>query len=78
MYRINLYENGVFCTQIGGEIRLLTDALKQMKALSQGLHAKEVDKMIALTFERAGTPCALVLVDELGMPIQSVEYRKEV
>ena len=56
---------------------MLEEALRQMQALSRGLNATEAEEIIALKFDRAGTTCALVLVDELGMPIQNVEYKKE-
>ena len=78
MYSINLYKDGVFRSQVGGEIRLLTEALKQFKALVKGLNATEAEEIVALKFtDKDGAVCALVLVDDFNQPIRNVKYTKE-
>lgn len=67
MYQINLFENGRFCTQVGGPIRTLTETLDQLKRVAETVDAKELKGYVGYWFDRAGTDCALVITDRFGM-----------
>ena len=69
MYHITLYENGCFCTHVGGAVQTLPEALEQMKRIASTLSAEELDIYFGYKFDRAGTLCALVVTDRWEMPI---------
>lgn len=69
MYKIVLYENGRLCTQLGGDIRTLPEALDQLAAAAKGLQAEDFPPYVGFKFDRAGTPCAIVIANEWGQPI---------
>lgn len=73
MYYIGLYEDGRFCTQVGGEIPTLPEAIQQLKDAAEPLKAEEVEGCFGYKFDRQGTLCALVVLDRFGFPI----YNKE-
>lgn len=73
MYNISLYEDGRFCTTIGGTIETLPEAIDQMKRISSTLRAEELDGYFGYKFDRAGTTCALVITDMWNIPIKTVE-----
>lgn len=73
MYYIGLYEEGRFCTLVGGEILTLTEAILQLKNAASPLKAEEVEGCFGYKFDRQGTLCALVVLDRFGFPI----YNKE-
>lgn len=73
MYNITLYENGIFCTNIGGEVPTLPEAIEQIKRISATLNAEELDGYFGYKFDRAGTTCALIVTDRWNFPIKTVE-----
>jgi hypothetical protein len=73
MYRIGFYENGVFCTDIGGELSTLSQALEQIQSLSRGLEDPQLVGCVGVKFDRCGTPCALVVLDGWGFPIKDAK-----
>lgn len=77
MYHISLYENGCFCSHIGGEIRLLCNAVDQLRQVAAGLKAEEVVVFHGYKFDRAGTDCALLITDDWGQPIQNIKEEGE-
>ena len=74
MYNITLFEEGRFCTDIGGALPTLPDAIDQIKAISTTLKAEELKDIFGYKFDRAGTTCAIVVTDSWHMPIKQ---RKE-
>ena len=73
MYRIGFFENGVFCTEIGGELGTLAQALEQVEILSKGLENPQLVGCVGIRFDRCGTPCALVVLDRWGRPIRDAK-----
>ena len=73
MYHITLYEDGRFCSHIGGQIRSLYEALGQLKKVASGLKAERLNEYEGYKFDRAGTICVLVITDEFGRPIETVK-----
>jgi hypothetical protein len=73
MYSIAFYENGRYLTQLGGLVDTLTEALEQTRRFAASLDAKELDAFFGFGFFRNDTPCAIVVLDRWGMPIQKVE-----
>ena len=73
MYYIGLYEEGRFCTQVGGDIPTLPQAIAQLKSAASPLKAEEVSGLLGYKFDRAGTICALVVLDGFGFPIYDKE-----
>ena len=69
MYYIGLYEEGRFCTQVGGEIPTLPQAIDQMRRIASTVKAEEVEGCFGYKFDRAGTICALAVLDRWGFPI---------
>lgn len=72
MYNIALYEEGCFCTNIGGSVPTLPQAIDQIRSLSVALKAQEVEGFFGYKFDRAGTNCALVVTDRRGFPVKNV------
>lgn len=77
MYHISLYEDGRFCSHIGGEIRLLCDTVDQLHKVASGLKAEALEDYEGYKFDRAGTTCALLITDEWGQPIKEVKEETE-
>lgn len=77
MYHISLYEDGRFCSHIGGEIRLLCDTVDQLRQVAPGLKAEEVEDYHGYKFDRAGTTCALLITDDWGQPIRNIKEDEE-
>lgn len=73
MYNIAFYEDGRFCTNLGGPVDTLQEALEQMKRLASSLKAEELHYVFGYKFDRYGTPCAIILYDRWGMPVINVE-----
>ena len=73
MYHISLYEEGRFVSHIGGEIRLLCDAVDQLRKVASGLKAEDVPGYEGYKFDRAGTTCALLITDDWNQPIKDVK-----
>lgn len=76
MYNIAFYENGRFCTNVGGPVNTLPEALEQMKRLASGLKAEELPGYFGYKFDRGGTPCAIIIADRWGLPLVNVEEEK--
>lgn len=73
MYNIAFYENGRFLTTLGGPVNTLPEALEQTKRFASRMDGKELDAFFGFGFFRNDTPCAIVVLDRWGMPIQKVE-----
>lgn len=73
MYYINLYEKGHFCTDIGGPIGTLPEAVAQVKEIAKTLQAAELKEYFGYTFDRAGSDCQIVVADRWHMPIRKEE-----
>ena len=69
MYHISLYEEGRYCTDVGGAIDTLPQALEQMRRISSTLKADEIKVYFGYMFDRAGTTCSLIVTDRWHMPI---------
>lgn len=67
MYHIVFYEAGRFLTQVGGDIPSLSEAIKQMESLSQGVNASPAPYALGVQWQRAGvTDCAMFVVNQWG------------
>lgn len=77
MYHITLYENGRFCTNIGGPLQTLPEAIEQIKILSESLNAEDFPEYFGIKFDRNGTPCALIVTDRWNFPIKEIENEEE-
>ena len=67
MYRLRFYENGQFCTELGGPIPTLPMATQQMRRIARPIGAVEMSDIIGLQWMRSGvTPCAIAVVDDFG------------
>lgn len=73
MYHIALYENGHFCSYIGGAVATLEDAAESLKTLAEAVDAEEVKNYLGYKFNRCGTPCALIILDRWDLPINNTE-----
>lgn len=60
-------------SHIGGEIRLLCDAVDQLREVASGLKAEALEDYEGFKFDRAGTTCALLITDDWGQPIKDVK-----
>lgn len=59
-------------TDIGGPLRTLDSAIRQVKALSDGLETQELDSIVGCKWTMAtGVTCALIVVNYIGQPIKS-------
>ena len=72
MYSIAFYENGRFCTNLGGPVGTLTEALSQMRSLLSDIEHEELRDYLGYKYNRSGTPCALLVFDEFGSLIKNV------
>lgn len=77
MYHITLYENGVFCTHIGGAVDTLTEAIDQIRAISSTLRATELEEYFGYKFDRAGTTCAIVVTDRWEFPVRQKKNEED-
>lgn len=73
MYHIALYENGRFCSYVGGAVPTLPEALDQLRSVAKAVDAEEVKNYFGYKFNRCGTPCALVILDRWDLPINNTE-----
>lgn len=73
MYHIALYEEGRFCTYLGGAVTNFPDALAQLRATAKAVGAEEVRNYFGYKFNRNGTVCALVILDRWDLPVSSIE-----
>lgn len=74
MYRLRFYENGRFCTELGGPLLTLPVAVAQMNKLTASLAAEELQDVIGLKWMRSGiTPCAIIIVDDFGLFINNIK-----
>lgn len=77
MYRLRFYENGRFCTELGGPLLTLPVAVAQMNKLTAFLVAEEMPDIIGLKWMRSGeTPCAIVVVDDFGQFIENIKIEE--
>ena len=71
MYQIRLYENGRYVSDIGGPIRGLSEAVKQIQAMTDGITRDELPNFVGCKWISGGRDCCLVAVNELGIPVAS-------
>lgn len=72
MYTIVLMRDGRSVTSIGAPIRTLSEALKQVESLRQGLDATDIGQIVGCRWTTAsGSICALIIVNAIGEPIKS-------
>lgn len=72
-YYISLYEDGRFCSHIGGKLQILAEAVDQLKEVSAGLKAIELEDYHGVKFDRNGTDCALLVTDSWDQPIRNIK-----
>ena len=72
MYHITLTENGRFCTHVGGEIKTLPEAIKQLETTAKTLAATELPEIYGYKFDRNGTTCCLMVTDRFRMPVRNI------
>lgn len=78
MFQIRFYENGAFVTELGGPVHSLSEAIGQIDRLSKGTDAEEIKDFVGVRWMRAGiTPCHILVVDEFGFPIKTVQSEQE-
>lgn len=73
MYNIALYENGMFTSLIGQQNETLQDVLVRLTALAELCHATPVDGVVGFKYDRNGSACSLLVLDEHGEPIYDKE-----
>lgn len=73
MYHISLYEEGRFVSHIGGGFRLLCNAVDQLRKVASSLQAEALEEYEGYKFDRAGTTCALLIIDDWGQPIRGIK-----
>lgn len=74
MYTIRYMRDGHYVTDVGGPIRTLDLAIKQVKALSNGLDTVELDGIAGCRWTtKSGATCALIVVNYIGQPIVTAD-----
>ena len=74
MYTIRYIRDGQYVTDIGGPIRTLDSAIRQVKSLSNGLDTTELEGIVGCRWTMTtGVICALIVVNYIGQPIKSAE-----
>lgn len=77
MYNITMYEEGRFCTNIGGAVPTLPEAIKQIDSLRQTLNGTDTEDYFGFKFDRAGTTCSIIVTDRWNFPIKNEQnYEK--
>lgn len=64
MFHISLFENGKFCTHIGGDVRTVAEASRQVERAMAGISGEKIDGFIGFRFDRNGTSCAVIVTDD--------------
>lgn len=73
-YHIRFYESGRYICDIGGPIRNLHEAVEQMHLLGSQPEYKERQDFVGCSWLRGGlTECSLVVVDDWGNFIQTID-----
>jgi hypothetical protein len=74
MYTIRYIRDGHYVTDVGGPLRTLDSAIRQMNALSNGIETTELDSIVGCKWTMAtGVTCALIVVNYIGQPIKLAE-----
>lgn len=74
MYQIRLVENGQFVTVIGGQLKTLSEAIKQIETLCHSTNAELLEDYLGCRWTRgSSTLCYLLVCDRLGWPIKAVK-----
>ena len=74
MYTIRFIRDGHYVSDVGGPLRTLDSAVRQVKALSDGIETKELDSIVGCRWTMAtGVTCALIVVNYIGQPVKSAE-----
>ena len=72
MYTIRYMRDGHYVTDVGGPLRTLDEAIKQVKLLSDGLDTVEMEQVVGCRWTTpTGALCALLVVNYIGQPIIS-------
>lgn len=72
MYTIRYIRDGHYITDVGGPLRTLDSAIRQMKALSNGIETTELESIVGCRWTmKSGVTCALIVVNYIGQPIKS-------
>ncbi len=77
MYFISFHENHKFCTNIGGPILTIGECLRQISKLTEAVDVTPVDGFVGCRWDRNGTECHLMVVNEMGLPIMESPTEKE-
>lgn len=77
MYNIAFYENGKFCTLIGGRLKTLQECINQLRVLTENTDATQTDTIVGCKWNRGGVHCCLIVINEFGTPIFATDEKKE-
>ena len=70
MYTIMLYEDGRKSSQIGGPLRTIAEVASQIESLRTEHNMEDLGDYVGIKWERGGITCALVAVNEMGVPLK--------
>lgn len=76
MYHLSFHENGRFVTEIGGPLNTIAEAVDQIAKLTDGAGCSPADGVVGCTWDRGGTTCHLIVVNDLWIPITDKEAGK--
>lgn len=72
MYTIRFIRDGHYVTDVGGPLRTVDSAIRQMKALSNGIETTELESIVGCRWTmESGVTCALIVVNYIGQLIKS-------
>lgn len=77
MYSISFHENGRFITCIGGPLRTIGECLQQISKLTDSVDVTETEGFVGCKWNRNGTACHLLVVNEMGIPVKESPAQKE-
>ena len=77
MYSISFYENGKFVTLIGGPLRTIGECLQQISKLTDSVDVIETEGYVGCKWNRNGTACNLLVVNEFGIPVRESPAQNE-
>ena len=74
MYTIRFIRDGHYVSDVGGPLRTLDSAVRQVKALSNEMETTELEGIVGCRWTMAsGVTCALIVVNYIGQPIKSAK-----
>lgn len=62
---------------MGGPLETLTEAIRSLDALSATLSAEDAPGYLGYRYDRAGTPCALIVTDIWGQPVADAKVEED-